>query len=142
MPPTGEWALRFGAGRLLVCKGLKFGESLAIGRAIGNTLGGNDVREGSHEDRAAGDDAFLGAAAEDVEPIQAGLRAGWDPDQHVDVAGARPPRRHHTVVEQVGVDRGGLDSRAPHAAQRSAPEERRPADRGWPGPTRHRGRSP
>lgn len=46
----GEGALTFGAGRLLVCKGLKFGESLAVGRAVGNTLGGNDVREGSHVD--------------------------------------------------------------------------------------------
>ena len=99
-------------GRLLVCKSLKFGERFAVGRAVGNAFGGDDVRERSHVDCAAGDDAGLGPAAEGVEPVQVGLGAGRDPDQHVDVAGGCPPRRHDTVVEQVGVDRGWLDSGA------------------------------
>lgn len=50
----------------------------------------------------AGDDAGLGPAAEGVEPVQARLGAGRDPDRHIDVAGSCPPRRHDTVVEQVG----------------------------------------
>ena len=70
MPASREWPLRFGAGRLLISKGLKFGERFAVGRAVGNAFGGDDVRERSHVDGAAGDDAGLGPADASVTAIR------------------------------------------------------------------------
>ncbi len=115
----------------------KFGQCISIRRAVGDLLGANDVleRRDSEADGAKINDAR--ALEQVVVAGELPPRVAWDANQHVDIAGARPPARFSSGAGGLLTQpEGGRAVPAAHsraqAARHASPLRRRPL---WPAST-------